>query len=84
MPGKAGLLLRTFNQNLNNLDHTRMGGEGTYTARASRESIFTEADDFESLDEQIHDAVDCHFNKGAQPRTILWVFNRPVTQPRDA
>ena len=61
-----------------------MGGEGAYTARASRESIFTEADDLESLDGQIHDAVDCHFNKGAQPRTILWVFNRPATQPRDA
>lgn len=31
--------------------------EGGYIARASGDSIFTEADDLESLEKQIHDAV---------------------------
>lgn len=58
--------------------------EGGYIARASGDSIFTEADDLESLEKQFHDAVDCHFDKGEKPRTILWVFNRPAKQPRGA
>jgi hypothetical protein len=35
--------------------------EGGYTARALGESIFTEADDLERLQEQVRDAVLCHF-----------------------
>lgn len=41
--------------------------EGAYTARALGESIFTEADDLESLQEQIRDAVLCHFDEGKAP-----------------
>ena len=58
--------------------------EGGYIARASGDSIFTEADDLESLDKQIHDAVDCHFDKGEKPQTIRSVFDCPTKQPCDA
>jgi dephospho-CoA kinase len=36
--------------------------EGGYTARALGQSIFTEADDFETLEENVRDAVRCHFD----------------------
>jgi hypothetical protein len=32
-----------------------------YTARALDESIFTQADDLETLREMVRDAVNCHF-----------------------
>jgi dephospho-CoA kinase len=35
--------------------------EGGYTARALGESIFTQAEDLETLKEMIRDAVHCHF-----------------------
>jgi hypothetical protein len=38
--------------------------EGGYTAHALGASIFTEADDLNSLRKQIRDAVNCHFNEG--------------------
>jgi hypothetical protein len=44
--------------------------EGGYTARAVGESIFTEADDLSALDENIRDAVQCHFEEVVQFRTI--------------
>lgn len=44
--------------------------EGGYTARALGESIFTEADDLESLHRQIRDAVRCHYEEGQTPRLI--------------
>ena len=37
--------------------------EGGYTARALGESIFTEADDLETLKENIRDAIECHFDR---------------------
>jgi dephospho-CoA kinase len=36
--------------------------EGGYTARALGESIFTQADDIETLREMVRDAVRCHFD----------------------
>ncbi len=48
--------------------------EGGFTARALGESIFTEADDLESLREQIRDAVDCHFEAENKPKVIHQVF----------
>ena len=48
--------------------------EGGYTARAVGESIFTEADDINSLHEQVRDAVRCHFGEGAAPRLIRLHF----------
>jgi hypothetical protein len=36
--------------------------EGGFIARALGESIFTEADDMTSLEENIRDAVRCHFD----------------------
>ena len=44
--------------------------DGGYTARALGESIFTQADDLESLKEMIRDAVDCHFIEEQKPKVI--------------
>ena len=45
--------------------------EGGYLARALGESIFTQADDYELLREQVRDAVECHFSDPAlRPRVI--------------
>jgi hypothetical protein len=45
--------------------------EGGYTARALGVSIFTEADDPDSLREMVRDAVRCHFDEGQEPDIIL-------------
>ena len=37
--------------------------EGGYTARALGESIFTESDNLKDLQENIRDAVYCHFGR---------------------
>jgi hypothetical protein len=51
--------------------------EGGYTARALGESIFTEADDLTQLQEQVRDAVVCHFdNEAARPKLIRLHFVR--------
>ena len=50
--------------------------EGGYTARALGESIFTEADDLDSLRSQVRDAVRCHFEEGHDPRVIRLHFVR--------
>ncbi|MBI4675523.1 MAG: 2-oxoisovalerate dehydrogenase [Chloroflexi bacterium] len=44
--------------------------EGGYIARALGESIFTEADTWEELKEQIQDAVKVHFEDHAKPSMI--------------
>ncbi|MEH2438793.1 2-oxoisovalerate dehydrogenase E1 subunit beta [Nostoc sp.] len=46
--------------------------DGGYTAVALTESIFTQADDIETLQEMVCDAVHCHFpNEENCPRRIL-------------
>jgi hypothetical protein len=51
--------------------------EGGYTARALGESIFTEADDLTQLQEQVRDAVLCHYDdEGARPKLIRLHFVR--------
>ncbi len=50
--------------------------EGGFTARALGSSIFTEADDVESLREMVRDAVRCHFEEDARPRVIRLRFVR--------
>lgn len=50
--------------------------EGGYTARALGESIFTEADDVESLNINVREAVRCHFEGGEAPRFIRLHFVR--------
>jgi hypothetical protein len=50
--------------------------EGGYTARALGFSIFTEADDLDSLRGQVRDAVRCHFDEGQKPRLIRLHFVR--------
>ncbi|HEX8632572.1 MAG TPA: hypothetical protein VF703_00315 [Pyrinomonadaceae bacterium] len=42
--------------------------EGGYTARALGVSIFTQADDLNSLREMVRDAVRCHFDEGQTRR----------------
>ena len=50
--------------------------EGGYIAKALGHSIFTEADDIESLHEQVKDAVCCHFNEDQEevPKIIRLHF----------
>ena len=50
--------------------------EGGYTARALGESIFTEADDLESLYDNVRDAVRCHFDEHQRPNSIRLHFVR--------
>lgn len=49
--------------------------EGGYVARALGESIFTEADDLESLHRQVRDAVRCHFDERKVPHVIRLHFS---------
>lgn len=50
--------------------------EGGFTARALGPSIFTEADDLNSLHVQVRDAVQCHFDEGESPKVIRLHFVR--------
>jgi hypothetical protein len=50
--------------------------EGGFIARALGESIFTEADDMESLREMVRDSVRCHFKEGQGPKIIRLHFVR--------
>ena len=42
--------------------------EGGFTARALGESIFTEADDLPTLEQNVRDAIRCHFDESEMPR----------------
>jgi hypothetical protein len=53
--------------------------DGGYTAQALGESIFTEAQDLDTLDEMVRDAVRCHFDEGKRPRVIRLYFVREQT-----
>ena len=45
--------------------------DGGYTARALGESIFTQADDMDTLKEMLRDAVHCHFlDEQTRPKVI--------------
>jgi hypothetical protein len=44
--------------------------EGGYTARALGESIFTEADTLDELQDQVRDAVRCHFDADERPAVV--------------
>jgi hypothetical protein len=48
--------------------------EGGYTAKALKESIFTEAETLEDLHANVRDAVLCHFEEGEAPKTIRLHF----------
>lgn len=48
--------------------------QGGYNARALGESIFTEADDLDTLRANIRDAVDCHFERDKKPKVIRLHF----------
>lgn len=51
--------------------------EGGYTARALGESIFTEGEDLNDLQEQVKDAVLCHFEDAEErPRLLRLHFVR--------
>jgi hypothetical protein len=50
--------------------------EGGFAARALGVSIFAEADDMESLHDQIRDAVRCHFDEGKAPKVVRLHFVR--------
>ena len=45
--------------------------DGGYTARALGESIFTQADDIDTLKDMLRDAVRCHFrDEQTRPKVI--------------
>lgn len=44
--------------------------ERGFVARAVGANIFTEADDLQSLHQQVRDAVSCHFDEGQKPALI--------------
>jgi hypothetical protein len=48
--------------------------EGGYTAKALKESIFTEAETVEDLHANVRDAVRCHFEEGEAPTRIRLHF----------
>ncbi|MBN3870896.1 type II toxin-antitoxin system HicB family antitoxin [Nostoc sp. JL33] len=48
--------------------------DGGYTAVALTESIFTQADDIETLREMIRDAVHCHFPNEQRCSKIIWIL----------
>ena len=50
--------------------------EGGYTARALGAAIFTEADDMAALEENVRNAVRCHFDEGTLPQVIRLHFTR--------
>jgi hypothetical protein len=50
--------------------------EGGFAARALGVSIFTEADDMASLQEQVRDAIHCHFEKSDVPKVVRLHFVR--------
>jgi hypothetical protein len=50
--------------------------EGGYQARALGDSIFTESDTLDELNQQIRDAVYCHFDEGQAPKLIRLHFVR--------
>jgi hypothetical protein len=50
--------------------------EGGYTARALGVSIFTEADSLPAVQDQVRDAVRCHFEDGERPKVIRLHFVR--------
>lgn len=45
--------------------------EGGYITRALGHSIFTEADDIDSLHEHVRDAARCHFDSDVTPRVMI-------------
>ena len=45
--------------------------EGGYTARPLGHSIFTEANTLDDLCANIREAVQCHFEEGEAPETVL-------------
>ncbi|PHM10865.1 2-oxoisovalerate dehydrogenase E1 subunit beta [Nostoc sp. 'Peltigera malacea cyanobiont' DB3992] len=45
-----------------------------YTAVALTESIFTQADDIETLPEMVLDAVQCHFPNEQRCSKIIWIL----------
>lgn len=50
--------------------------EGGYVARALGASIFTEGNDVATLEQNVRDAVRCHFDEGEIPRIVRLHFTR--------
>ncbi len=50
--------------------------EGGYTARVLGESIFAEGESLKELEDNIRDAVRCHFDPGREPKVIRLHFIR--------
>lgn len=55
--------------------------DGGFIARALGQSIFTEANDFRNLHQQVHDAVRCHFDEDKAPSCIHLHFSQDEVIP---
>lgn len=55
--------------------------EGGFYARAVGQSIVTEGDTIEELQQMIRDAVQCHFNEAEKPELIHLHVTRELTFP---
>ncbi len=55
--------------------------EGGYVARALGESIFTDADDTESLHQKVREAMSCHFDGNEAPKMIRLHFVKEEVIP---
>ena len=54
--------------------------EGAYLARSVGACIVTEADDLDSLRQEVREAVCCHFDEGCAPVTIRLRFVEVVRE----
>lgn len=54
----------------------READEGGYVARALGESIFAEAENWPALENEIRDAVECHYEVGERPAVVRLHFVR--------
>jgi hypothetical protein len=70
----ASKLLLSYSKNVFVLILVEDDPDGGYTARALGESIFTQANDMESLLEMVRDAVHCHFPD--EQRRFAWFLGK--------
>ncbi|OKH36638.1 2-oxoisovalerate dehydrogenase E1 subunit beta [[Phormidium ambiguum] IAM M-71] len=55
-----------------------------YNAKALSESIFTQADDLETLREMVLDAVRCHFPDEKKRPKVKWCVTLSLTHPTNS
>ena len=76
-PGISQIRCRSERRNMNEVIFiVEEAQEGGYTARALGESIFNEGESPKELEDNVRDAVRCHFDPGREPKVIRLHFVR--------